>query len=144
MSGTARAHSILAHVILAGALLQFFFGGLVIFGGGLLELHFIVGDLMLLLSLIALILAVFGRRALPWTAALFVAVLIQRFLPGFRESAPGIAALHTLNAVLILFLAITVFRGGAMPSLRPPTGGGAQLGRPSQEGAASGERSRVR
>ncbi len=118
MSGTARAHYVLAHVLLAGAVLQFFFGGLVIFGGGLSELHFIVGDIMLLLSLIALILAAVSRRALAFTAALFVAVLIQRYLPDFRESAPGLAALHPLNAVLILFLAAATFRG-AMPSLRP-------------------------
>lgn len=124
MSGAARAHYILAHILLAGAVLQFFFGGLVIFGAGLLELHFIVGDVMLLLAVIALVLSVVSRRALPWTAALLVAVLVQRFLPGFRESAPALAALHPLNALLILFLALAVFQGAPL-ALRSGGRGGA-------------------
>jgi len=143
LSGTARAHYILAHVLLAGAVLQFFFGGQVIFGAAPSDLHIIVGNLLLGLSLIALVLAALSRRALTFTAALFVAMLIQGFLPDFRATAPGLAALHPLNAVLILFLALATFHG-AMPSLRPlERGGGDGLGRPGQA-ATSGERARVR
>ena len=144
MSGTARAHYVLAHVILAGALLQFLLGGSLIFGADLGELHFPIGYLLVLLSLIALVLAGLSRRALPWTAALFVAVVVQLVLPQFRESAPIIAALHPLNAVLVVFLAVSVFRG-APPSLRSIErgGGGGELGQPG-ETATTGARPRVR
>lgn len=77
MSGTARAHYILAHALLAGAVLQFFFGGQVIFGAAPSDLHIIVGNLLLGLSLIALVLAALSRRAPAFTAALFVALLIR-------------------------------------------------------------------
>lgn len=127
MSGTARAHYLLAHIVLAGVVIQFLLAGLGVFGAASFESHAIVGDLLLGLALVALILAGISRRALAWTAGLLVAVLVQRYLPDFRDSAPAVAALHPLNAVLVLFLAVTVFRG-AVPPLRAVERGGEATG----------------
>ena len=123
MSGTARAHYVLALIVLALVVLQFIFAGIGLFGAGPFELHFIFGTLLQLLALITLIVSLISKRARGWSAGLFVAALIQGFLPAFRETAPAIAALHVVNPLLILYLALAAFRGSP-PSLRPVERGG--------------------
>jgi hypothetical protein len=114
---SARVHYVLAHLVLAGVVLQFLLAGLGIFDAASFVPHFIVGDLLVLVSLITLIAALLSRRARGWSAGLFVALLVQSMLPRIGESIPAIAALHVLNAVLVMYLAAVVFRG-APPSLR--------------------------
>ena len=124
MSGTARAHYVLALIVLVLVVLQFVFAGIGLFGAGPMEPHFISGTLVQLLTLITLIVSLISKRARGWSAGLFVAALVQGFLPMFRESAPAIAALHVVNPLVILYLALAAFRGSP-PSLRPGDNGGA-------------------
>jgi hypothetical protein len=115
MSKTARAHYVLAHVVLAGVVFQFLFAGLGTFGAASFEIHAIAGDVPSLLAFVTVVLAAVARRAFAWSVALFAALVVQRFLPDLAGSAPVVAALHILNAALILFLALTVFRGDPPP-----------------------------
>ena len=81
MNTTARVHFILAHVLLAGVALQYLLAGLGIFGAASFEIHEHVGDALILVALLALVASLLIGRARGWTIVLFVAFLIQRFLP---------------------------------------------------------------
>ena len=116
MKATARAHYVLVLIVLVLVTLQFVFGGLIHFTGPEFIAHYIVGDLIALIALIALIVSLVAKRARGWTAGLFVAAFVQPYLPGFAGSMPILAALHFLNPVLMLYLAIAVL-GGGRPSL---------------------------
>ncbi|MGI8825818.1 MAG: DUF6220 domain-containing protein [Chloroflexota bacterium] len=75
--------------------------------------HAAFGTLMLLISLLALLLALacrLPRRLLGLTAALFVFMIIQFFLPFLNDSASSrsIAALHGVNALIVTGLALAV------------------------------------
>jgi len=104
----------LAWLFLAGIVIQTFYAGLALFSPGEgFETHVGLGwalHLAPILVLIAGALGRVGRNALLWTAALVATVLVQPFLPGLRESAPILAALHPVNALLIFWLALVVAR----------------------------------
>jgi hypothetical protein len=73
--------------------------------------HFLVGNLLALVSILILITALVGqppRPLLGLTTAVFVDMVIQYVLPFFNDSASGrpIAALHPVNALILTSLAI--------------------------------------
>lgn len=123
VSGTARAHYYVAHVLLAAVVLQFLLAGLGSFGVADFTAHAIVGTFVQFLGLVILILGLVSRRARGLSIALGVLAVIQGFLPGLGEVSPIIAALHVLNAAAILYLAAAVFRGAPL-SLRAVDRGG--------------------
>ena len=89
---------------------QIFFAGLGLFGHPPdMSLHDGFGWLVHILDLLLLIVALVARVGRPtiwWVLALFVTSAIQPFLPGLRGSAPLLAALHPLNAVLLTLIAV--------------------------------------
>jgi hypothetical protein len=102
-----------ARLFLASVVVQVFLIGLYLFAGGNLDWHRFFALVPTVLSLVVLV-AAFGAR-LPtrskqWSAALFVATFIQGALPSLKSSVGIVAALHPVNALLMLYIGIVVLR----------------------------------
>jgi hypothetical protein len=109
------AHVASAWLFAAGVLLQGYLAGAALtqFGGtGDFDAHISIGySLMGILALAVPILAIVGRfpRAhVGWSALLLVLYIVQTALPAARGSAPAIAALHPVNAMILLVLSVVV------------------------------------
>jgi uncharacterized protein DUF6220 len=113
--GALYAYAILAWAFLAGVVVQVFFIGLALFAGSEnLELHVSLGwilHLVPILILAAAALARAGRQQILLAAALAVIVFIVPIFALLRDSAPVVAALHPVGALLAFWLAIIVARG---------------------------------
>ena len=114
----------LAWIVFAAVLVQFFFAGTGIFGeeawgDAAFNPHRITGQLLVPASLILLILAGVAAftgnlpgRTVGLSALLFVLFIVQAALViAFSESAPIIAALHPVNALILLGLSFHLARG---------------------------------
>jgi hypothetical protein len=102
-----------ARLFLASVVVQVFLIGLYLFAAGNLDWHRFFALVPTVLSLIVLVTAFVARlptRSKQWSAALFVATFIQGALPGLKGSVPIVAALHPVNALLMLWLGIVVLR----------------------------------
>jgi uncharacterized membrane protein len=116
MTSIARmAHLASAWLYAAGVLLQGYLAGSALAqlgGSGDFGTHTEVGyTLMGLLALAVPLLAVLGRypRAhVGWSALLLVLYVVQTTLPSTRDSSPAIAALHPVNAMIMLVLAAAI------------------------------------
>jgi len=116
MTAIARwAHLVSAWLFVAGVLLQGYLAGSALAqlgGSGDFGTHIEFGyTLMGILAIAVLVLALAGRfpRAqVGWSALLFVLYVVQTILPSGRESSPAIAALHPVNAMIMLVLAVVV------------------------------------
>src|SRR5918996_438265 len=78
--------------------------GLGTFGAKTFEPHKDFAGVFHLLALLLLLLAIFVRRNrmdIILAVVLFVIVTVQFSLPEAREDAPGVAALHVVNALFI-------------------------------------------
>jgi uncharacterized protein DUF6220 len=124
------AHTGLAWIVLLLIVLQFFLAGLGVFGAESFSAHEDVGAALHGLSLLVLLLTIAVRRNrvdLILAVSLFVLMQIQVALPDARDDAPGLAAMHVPNAVLLL----VVVEHLARRSLRPPPGDAAPSGAPA-------------
>jgi hypothetical protein len=105
-----------AVIFIIGVVLQFFFIGLALVrlgGSGDASLHINWGYWLPILPLLTLILswpARAGGRTALLVAVLFVNTFVQGVLPQFRDGVPVLAALHPVNAVIILGLGVVVAR----------------------------------
>jgi uncharacterized membrane protein YhaH (DUF805 family) len=116
MTSIARmAHLASAWLYAAGVLLQGYLAGSALAqlgGSGDFGAHTEVGyTLMGLLALAVPLLALLGRypRAhVGWSALLLVLYVVQTTLPSTRDSSPAIAALHPVNAMIMLVLAVAI------------------------------------
>lgn len=106
-------YAALAWIFLAALVAQVFFAGLMLFGGANgFALHSNTGWLLhvvVILVPIAAALARAGARAVWLAVALTVATGLQPYLALLRET-PAVAALHPVNAVLLVVLALLVAR----------------------------------
>jgi hypothetical protein len=108
------SRSILAAVAILfviGVVGQVFLAGLFLFAGGDRGWHINFGYWLELPPLVALLLlwpARTGRRIGWLTLALAVDVFVQTSLPYFKTSVPVVAALHPVNALLVLWLGVTL------------------------------------
>lgn len=110
----AKVHGGLAWIIVAAVVAQFFFAGLGLFGATDLRAHRLTGSLIVPASLILLILALAGRlgmRQIGLSALLLVLTIVQNLLV---RGPSLIAALHPVNALLVLGAAVTLARSGAV------------------------------
>jgi len=116
MTAMARwAHLVAAWLFAVGVLLQAYLAGSALSqlgGSGDFGTHLELGyTLMGILAIAVLLLALVGRfpRAqVGWSALLFVLYIVQTTLPSARESTPAVAALHPVNAMVMLVLAVIV------------------------------------
>ncbi len=113
MTRAARyAYLVLAWAFLAGLAVQVFFAGLGIFAGATnFETHVTFGYLLHLspiLILAAAALSRAGSRNWRWALGLVAAVLVIPFFVYVRDSAPTLAALHPVAAVIASWVALRV------------------------------------
>jgi len=99
----------------AGVLLQGYLAGQALTqlgGSGDFETHRSIGfSVMGILALVVLVAALVGRVPRPQvglSVALFVLYIVQTSLPGMAGSSPAIAALHPVNAMLLLGVAVAI------------------------------------
>jgi hypothetical protein len=105
---------VMAAVFLAAIVTQVFFAGLMLFGqegGG--DLHLATGYILGFVGFVFLVipaLARAGRTTILLGIVLAVITYFQPFLTFARDSAPVVAALHPVNALLIFTLSLVLSR----------------------------------
>jgi hypothetical protein len=107
------AYTVLAAIALLLVVVQFLTAGLGIFGASDFDVHEGVAGVLHLVPLLMLIAALAGRLGrfeAVAALALLILVAIQSSLPGARDDAPEIAALHPLTALIIFYIAHMVFQ----------------------------------
>jgi hypothetical protein len=111
-SGARYLYLALIWIYLAAILFQVFLVGLVLFGAGTnFELHVNLGWILHLVPVLLLIVAAVakvGRRLIWWTVALLVVQFIQPILATLRADLPWAAALHSVLALVVFWLALTI------------------------------------
>ena len=108
-------HIAAAWLFAGGVLLQGYLAGQALRelgGNGDFEAHRSIGySLMGILALVVLAAALVGRmprRHVGLSVLLFVLYVVQTSLPAARDSSPAVAALHPVNAMVLLGLAIAI------------------------------------
>ena len=99
----------LAVIYLAGVVVQFFLAGLGTFGATSFDAHQAFGLVLAVLTLVLLVLAVVGkvpRLLILLTVALLGLNVLQMFLA--QVDVDEIAALHVVNALVIVFVAFEI------------------------------------
>lgn len=102
-----------AVIFVAGVVFQVFLAGMFLFAGGKPSTHVDFGYLLELVPLVILVLAFAarsGRRLTTLSGLLFIDVIVQASLPYFKDSVAIVAALHPVNALLVLYLSVTLAR----------------------------------
>jgi hypothetical protein len=109
-----RAHVWAAWLFAGGVLLQGYLAGAALGqlgGSGDFSTHLTVGYTLGILALAVLVLAAVGRfprGQLGWSGLLLILYVVQTSLPFFRADMPAIAALHPVNAMVMLVLAVVI------------------------------------
>lgn len=117
-SGARRVHPWLAWLFVAAVLVQVFLAGLAIFGAtdgfGLhIEFGYTVMGLMTLGVLLTAVAGGLPRREIGLSLLLLVLYVVQTALPAARASAPILAALHPVNAIVLFALGAIIARSGS-------------------------------
>ena len=102
----------LAWLFVGLIVLQVFYAGVGLLGGGTMAEHREFGYLVAMFPLLVLIAAAVSRagRLAWWTAGLLLLAQVQTILPWFAEDAPFVAALHPVNALLLFWGGLTIAR----------------------------------
>ena len=107
-----RLHAAAAVIFVVAILLQVFFAGTAIVnlgGSGDFATHREFGYTWIGLAALAVLLTAFAARRpradVGIVAGLLVLYIVQTILPNFRTSAPWVAALHPVNALILFGLA---------------------------------------
>jgi hypothetical protein len=120
MTGVLRLQRTCVGLFLASVGLQVYAAGLALFGVTSFMPHAILGYLMIIGALILVILTALARlprRALVWaTLILALAVLQPVLVLVLRSTTPALAALHPMNALLMLTLALLISRSTKQPA----------------------------
>jgi uncharacterized protein DUF6220 len=107
-------HLAAAWLFFAGVLAQGYLAGAAMAqlgGSGDFSQHIAVGYVMGILALVVLVFAIIGRLPrvqVGLSAVLLILYVVQTSLPYARASSPAIAALHPVNAMVLLVLAVVV------------------------------------
>ena len=106
--------------MVAGLVVEFYLAGAALFGLTTFQPHQLLGILLgvaILLLLAVSPLARPGRRTVGQVALLVILTLVQVSLPRMQAVVPAIAALHVVNAALLLGLAGPIARSaGRIPA----------------------------
>jgi hypothetical protein len=110
----ARAVQGLAWVVVAGLVVEFYLAGAALFGvAPSFQLHRALGSVLVIAMLLLVVLALIarpGRRLVGMSALLAVLMVLQAALPSLRSVVPALAALHVVNAAVLLGLAGPIAR----------------------------------
>ncbi|HEY7526838.1 MAG TPA: DUF6220 domain-containing protein [Candidatus Limnocylindria bacterium] len=102
-----------AVLFLVGVVVQVYLIGATLFAGHPVDDHRNLGYWLSLAPVISLLLAWparAGQRTVLLCAGLLVTAFVQSVLPGLRDAAGWLAALHPLNAMLVFGLSLVVAR----------------------------------
>ena len=116
------AYLVIAWLFLAAVITQFFLAGLGTFGAKSFEPHKDFAGVFNLLALLLLLLAIFVRRNrtdIILAVVLLVIVGVQFALPGAQDDAPGVAALHVVNALFIWMVGYHLAMRALVTKFRP-------------------------
>lgn len=108
-----QIHQWLARIFLAGLLLQFYLASAPLFGAGSFRPHQILGAALALIVFLFPVLALagrLGRQRLGISILLVVLTIVQVLLPALRGAAPWIAALHPVNALVLMGMSARIGR----------------------------------
>ncbi|HEX6122782.1 MAG TPA: DUF6220 domain-containing protein [Ktedonobacterales bacterium] len=109
----AKAHVVIARILLGGVMLQIFFAGLGVFGVSSFLPHMILGPLVILGSLALPLVAWRGRLGATLLRRSWLVVGLM-FLQGLLIDAgriiPLVAAFHPVNAMLLVLLVASMAR----------------------------------
>jgi Family of unknown function (DUF6220) len=111
----SQIHQWLARTFLAGLLLQFYLASTAIFGAGSFQPHRMLGAALTLLVFLFPVLALagrLGRQRIGLSILLVVLTIVQMMLPSLRGAAPWIAALHPVNALVLMGMSARIGRIG--------------------------------
>lgn len=111
----SQIHQWLARTFLAGLLLQFYLASTPIFGAGSFQPHRMLGGALTLIAFLFPLLALvgrLGRQRIGFSILLVVLVIVQMLLPSLRGAAPWIAALHPINALVLMGISARISRSG--------------------------------
>jgi hypothetical protein len=111
-------HMGLAYITLIAVVIEFFFAGLGVFQAASFQIHKITGYAIGLASVLMLVVALagwLGRTRILLSVLLIVLMFIQMWLV---HSSPQVAALHPVNAVIILFAVLKLVRMGVYGKVR--------------------------
>jgi hypothetical protein len=107
-------HLVVAGLLVIGLFAQIFLAGLGVFAGGPnFETHRQFGYWLTLLPVILVVTSIvgrFGRLAAIAAAVMFGQFILQSVFVAMRESTPEVAALHPVNGVVVLLIAIWLLR----------------------------------
>ena len=96
---------------LLAVVVQFFLAGLFVFGGSSIDSHRVLGFILAVAALVHIVLALVGRlprRILLLTILLLGLSILQSVLANL--DIDEVAALHTVNALLIAFVAYALMQ----------------------------------
>jgi hypothetical protein len=120
MSAVLRLQRSCVGLYLASVGLQVYAAGLALFGVTSFVPHAVLGYLMILGAIILFVLTAVARqsrRALVCAALIVgLAVLQPVLVLVLRSSSPAVAALHPLNAILMVTLAMLIARSTQQPA----------------------------
>lgn len=110
-----RLYGWVAWAFVASVVIQVFLAGLALFDAGFgFALHVEFGYTVIgIVALVVLLSAVIGglpRRTIGLSLLLLVLYIVQTMLPTMRASYPVIAALHPVNALVLLALGVYLAR----------------------------------
>jgi hypothetical protein len=118
----AQIHQWLARTFLAGLLLQFYLASTPIFGAGSFQPHRMLGAALTLIVFLFPVLALtgrLGRQRIALSILLVVLTIVQMMLPSLRGAAPWIAALHPVNALVLMGISARLGRIGRAAVQQP-------------------------
>jgi hypothetical protein len=120
MLGVLRVQRTCLGLYLASVGLQVYAAGLALFGVTSFMPHAILGYLMIIGALLLFALTAMARlprRALVWAALIVALAVLQPVLVlVVRATTPALAALHPLNALLMVALAMLISRSTQQPT----------------------------
>ena len=117
----SQIHQWLARIFLAGLLLQFYLASTAIFGAGSFQPHRILGAALTMIVFLFPVLALagrLGRQRIVLSILLVVLTIVQMMLPSLRGAAPWIAALHPVNALVLMGISARMGRNGRAEALQ--------------------------
>ena len=117
----AQIYKWLAWLMLAGLLVQLYLAGAPMFGATSFQPHRMLGFTLITLAIAFPILALvgrLGREQMRLSILILVLSFVQAGLPWLRSSIPWIAALHAVNAAVLIGISIQIGRSGRGPILQ--------------------------
>jgi hypothetical protein len=102
----------LAWLFVGLVVLQVFYAGVGLLGGGSMAQHREFGYLVAVFPVLVVIAAAVARHGplAGWSVGLLVLAQVQSVLPWFGNDLPFVAALHPVNALVIFWGALTIAR----------------------------------